>query len=552
MRSVRLLVSSARGIGAAAVVLLALGAVTVSAQRPKFYQDDPIAREPDSQDASGVKPWRIPLGYDMLLNLFAHPGEVRDVRAMDVNTIDEVPDSSWFTNRILARPVSVDELVRGPIESTGPAPGRMTVVRAKPEGAAPGFVVRDSAGVTWFVQFNTPKNPEAATAAAMIANKLFWALGYWQTENHLATRRMEEFDIDPKARVETPSGRDRQLEMDDLKTILGHADREADASYRMLASRAIPGRVLGGFKYYGTRPDDPNDVIPHEHRRVLRALQVFGAWTNLTDSKAGNTLDTLLTENGKSYVRHYLQDVGSTFGTGALEAHDYDEGFEYIVEGSPAWKRLLTFGIYPRPWQSVPFEEYPAVGRYQGVQFDPDLWKPRIPNTAMRNARADDKFWAARRVMAFTDEMIRAVVKVGQISDPAAEKHLADVIIQRRDKIGLKYYTAINPLVEFRLADNRLSFVNEGLRSGLVAGPAPTYDAAWSRFDNATGTTTPIAATSGSGDGLAAPPGLPADGFVKVDVKAAQHSVEAWLRPVSVYFRRNGGAWTLVGVERLP
>ena len=289
MRSVKPQVSSARRIGAAAVVMLALGALTVSAQRPKFYKDDPIAREPDSQDASAVKAWRIPLGYDILLNLFAHPGEIRDVRAMDVNTIDEVPDSSWFTNRILARPVSVEELVRGPMESAGPAAGRMTVVRAKPAGAAPGFVVRDSAGVTWFVQFNTPKNPEAATAAAMVANKLFWALGYWQTENHLATRRMDEFDIDPKARVETPSGRDRQLDMDDLKTILGHANREADASYRMLASRAIPGRVLGGFKYFGTRPDDPNDVIPHEHRRVLRALQVFGAWTNLTDSKAGNT-----------------------------------------------------------------------------------------------------------------------------------------------------------------------------------------------------------------------------------------------------------------------
>ena len=111
----------------------------------------------------------------------------------------------------------------------------------------------------------------------------------------------------------------------------------------------------------------------------------------------------------------------------------------------------------------------------------------------MQNARADDKFWAARRVMAFTDEMIRAVVKVGQISDPAAEKHLADVIILRRDKIGQQYYAAVNPLVDFRLADGRLTFVNEGLRSGLVAGPAPTYDAAWSRFDNATGTATPIA-----------------------------------------------------------
>ena len=79
----------------------------------------------------------------------------------------------------------------------------------------------------------------------------------------------------------------------------------------------LPGRILGGFKYYGTRPDDPNDVIPHEHRRELRALKVFGAWTNLVDMKALNTMDTLITENGRARVRHYLLDVGSTFGIGA-------------------------------------------------------------------------------------------------------------------------------------------------------------------------------------------------------------------------------------------
>jgi hypothetical protein len=552
MRTSQRTLTSVRRIAVVAAVLVALGTLAVSAQKAKFYRDDPLQREPDSQDASGVKAWKIPLGYDILLNLFAKPGEVRNVRAMDVNTADEVPDSNWFTNRIGTRAVTVEELVKGPIESAGPAAGRMTVIRAKPEGAAPGFVVRDSAGVTWFVQFNTPKNPEAATASSMVANKLFWALGYFVTENHLATRRIDEFDIDPKARVETPSGRERPLDMGDLKTILGHADRDEDATYRMLASRAIAGRVLGGFKYHDTRPDDPNDVIPHEHRRVLRALQVFGAWTNLTDSKAGNTLDTLLTENGKGYVRHYMQDVGSTFGTGALEAHDYDEGYEYIYEGGPMMKRALTFGLFPRPWQSVKFQEYDGVGRFQGESFDPDAWKPRVPNTAMLNARADDKFWAARRVMAFTDEMIRAVVKVGEISNPESEKHLADVIIQRRDKIGLKYYTAINPLVDFRLADNRLTFANEGLRSGLVKGAAPTYEAAWARFDNATSTPTPIATTTGGGDGLAAPPGLPADGFVKVDVRATQHEQAAWTKPVSVYFRRDGGAWTLVGVERLP
>ena len=100
-------------------------------------------------------------------------------------------------------------------------------------------------------------------------------------------------------------------------------------------ARLLPGKVLGGFRYHGTRPDDPNDIVPHEHRRELRALRVFGAWTNLTDMKAGNTLDTLVTENGRGVVRHYLQDVGSTFGIGANGPHECDEGWEYVYEGEP-------------------------------------------------------------------------------------------------------------------------------------------------------------------------------------------------------------------------
>ena len=99
-----------------------------------------------------------------------------------------------------------------------------------------------------------------------------------------------------------------------------------------------------GSGFYGTRPDDPNDVVPHEHRRELRGLQVFGAWTNLVDMKALNTMDTLITENGRARVRHYLLDVGSTFGMGANGPHEWTEGYEYLFEGDKLLKRLVTLG----------------------------------------------------------------------------------------------------------------------------------------------------------------------------------------------------------------
>ena len=213
----------------------------------------------------------------------------------------------------------------------------------------------------------------------------------------------------------------------------------------MFASRLLPGKILGGFRFYGTRPDDPNDVVPHEHRRELRALQVFGAWTNLVDMKALNTMDTLITENGRARVRHYLLDVGSTFGMGANGPREWIESYEYLFEGDKLLKRLVSLGLYLQPWQTVPYQENRSVGRFEGDQFDPEAWKTRIPASAVLRARDDDNFWAARRVMAFSDEMIRAVVKTGQFSDPAAEKLLADVLIKRRDRIGQVYLTCINP-----------------------------------------------------------------------------------------------------------
>ena len=169
----------------------------------------------------------------------------------------------------------------------------MTVLRAKLVGVTPGFTGRDSAGVTWFIQFDAPSFDDAASGASMVANRIFHALGYFQMEYHLTEIRFETLEIDPDADTETPSGAIRQLDLDDLAKVFKGAARQANGAYRAVASRGVEN-TLGGFRYYGTRPDDPNDIIPHEHRRELRALKVFGAWTNLVDMKAGNTLDVLV------------------------------------------------------------------------------------------------------------------------------------------------------------------------------------------------------------------------------------------------------------------
>jgi hypothetical protein len=521
---------------------------------PKFFDDDPIAREPETMDASGAKPWTIGLLYDLGLNLFAKPGDKRLVRAGDVNTIDEVPDSSWFTNRVLAHPIALDDMTRGPVTQPGPAPGRLTVTRAKPAGVTPGFVMQDARGVLWFVQFDARGWPEAASGATVVSNRLFHAIGYWQTENHVAYIRREDLSIGPKAMVDTSSGRKRRLSWGDLDTVMQRAEKQRDGSYRIMASRAVPGTPLGGFKYNGTRPDDPNDVVPHEHRRALRALRVFGAWLNLVDMKAGNTLDAIVDENGKRRVRHYLQDVGSTLGDGGVAPRDYDEGFEALLVPNLVWKRLVSFGFYTVPWQHANYSEYRSVGRIEAEAFDPATWTPRVPPASWFTMRPDDAFWAARRVAAFSDDMIRAAVRAGQYSDKVAETFLGDMIIARRDKIARAYLPAVNPLVDFSLdGQGTLRFENAAVEAG-VSKDAAGYRATWKRFDNATGDAQAIGETTGAGRTLPAPGGLSTSpgSYLLVEVCAVDPTEAAWTKPVSVYFRRLGDGWKLVGLERLP
>src|SRR5688500_19471591 len=119
---------SARHLLSAAAALIIVTA-TVSGQRPTFYNDDPVARVVDTQDASKVQPKSVNLVYDESRNLFGNPGDPNmNRRAMSINTIDEVPDSNWFTNRMVGtRPGTGAEGAERPDTAAGHVPGQAAV-----------------------------------------------------------------------------------------------------------------------------------------------------------------------------------------------------------------------------------------------------------------------------------------------------------------------------------------------------------------------------------------------------------------------------------------
>jgi hypothetical protein len=536
---------------------LAAVSIVMTAQVPKFYPDDPLARVEDTRDASGVRSKSVNLIYDEARNLFGNPGDPdMNRRAMSINTIDEVPDSNWFTNRIISsKPMTVEEVARGPNTSTGPAAGPWTVVSGKSDGVTPGFTILDKAGDRWFIKFDPPKWREIASGAEAVVTKLFHGLGYHVPENYVSELTRENLVIGDRATITAADGGERRLTARDIDRLLSMGAKDPDGSYRVTASKAVSGKPVGPFLYMGTRPDDPNDIIPHEHRRELRAVRVFAAWTNHVDSKAINSLDTLVTENGRAVVRHHLIDFGSTMGSASIKAREYDEGHHYIYDPKPMAIGAASLGFYIPSFHFIDYPDFRSVGHFSADRFDPPEWKPRVPNPAFRRARPDDTFWAARRVMAFTDEMIRAAVRTGLYSDPAAEKHVADTLIARRDAIGRAWLTNVNPVVDPVLdASGALRFRNAAVDARVAEAPA-SYEVAWSTFDNATGAATPIGQpAAASGTQASAPSGLPTTpgSFVRVEIKAVKPQHESWAVPVQAFFRREGGDWKLVGFERLP
>jgi len=321
----------------------------------------------------------------------------------------------------------------------------------------------------------------------------------------------------------------------------------------VVASKALEGKPIGRIRFVGTRPDDPNDLIPHEDRRELRGYGVFAAWLNHVDAKAINSLDMLITQDGRSFVRHNLIDFGSTLGSGGVGPSDYWEGTQYLVDGGSIGHQLIGFGFSYPSWHTAPFYESRAIGRLpmRNASFNPDTWKPRIPNQAFLHARQDDKFWAAQKLIALKTDLLRAAVRAGDFGDPKAETFLVQALAERRDAIARAYLTAINPIADPVLnADGTLSFRNAAVDADFARAPE-AYRAVWSTFDNATGEITRIGETTGRTTVMQAP-GFPSapNSFIKVQLSAIGGLNDSWQDPVSAYFRHTGSGWQLVGFER--
>ena len=522
-----------------------------SAQGAKFKKDDPLRNDPDR--ILIPQPTDRPLSktIDLLQKTFKKPKEGQE-GAQNLNTLGEVPESSWFANRMSRRVMTVEELVRGPNQGAGPDMSEpWTIIGAKTEGVTPGFRIRDARGGVYFIKFDPLHWPQMATSTEVIGTKFFYAFGYNTPENYLAYWK-PDYEVDSSAEVIWESAQVTSLSRGYVEDVLEQVPKRPDGAIQVVASKLLTGRPIGPFDFQGVRTDDPNDIFPHQDRRELRAYRIFCAWLNHNDSDAVNTLDMFVKDNSeRGFVKHYLIDFGTTMGSGSTQPHARRVGNEYYIEFKPALKAAATLGIWDRPWRHLEYGDFKSIGRFESKYFQPEKWKPDYPNPAFDKMQMQDALWATRTVMRFSDEAVRAMVGAGRIDDPAASEYLAEVLIERRDKIVRYYLSQINPLDAFEVGtssggEKTLGFVNLGVDAGLASGCEYEYE--WHRFDNENETATELS-ESGRVSKSVLP--LPRDHarFLRVRVSSLCPGQPKWKTSVDVYLR-NGAHPQVVGIER--
>jgi hypothetical protein len=390
-------------------------------------------------------------------------------RAADVNSLDEVPDSTWFTNRIGVRPLSIDEVRRGPNRAPGPFENRpWRITKSKSGGLSIGFVFEDAKGDTYILKFDEPVRPEMETAAHIIVHRILWACGFNVPEDYVGYIARDDLQLTAKSTKRDELGNKVPLTNDDLEKALAKVAREPDGRYRVLASRYVPGKPIGPYAREGTRPDDPNDRIPHELRRSLRGQLPIFAWLNHTDLQEDNTLDSFV----DGHVVHYLVDFGKALGVMGWGMKWQTVGYTYRFDPGIAAKTLLTLGLWERPWEGVDRPRLRGVGLYEAEHYDPGMWRSNSPYWPLEDGDRLDAFWGAKILIQFSREQLRAIVDEAQLSDPRAANYLLETLIARQRTTAAYWFERVTPLERFAVDrkhnSSRLCFSDLALVHGLT------------------------------------------------------------------------------------
>lgn len=477
MTSDRRIVSSSWRWSGIALVFASIGCASSS---PRFALRSPVLDDPDrtpfsvacriddeKQRVCAPETYVSPLAWDGIDNSIFRPfAEVWKVspagRALNVNALDEVPDSSWFTNRPspltsdLLRGACSDDLLLHPERD---APGSWVIDKGKADGSTPGFRVKINGK-----KFMLKVDPDESTSAAsVIGAALHHAVGYNTSCEQVVEVDPKLLRLEPGLTMKDNSGIEQPFDQKLLDKMLS-STRKKGTRLRLLASAWLPGHLLGPFSYQGTRDDDYNDVIPHEDRRELRGARVLEAWIDHFDSREQNSMDSWIAadpENEQSspgYVRHYFLDFSDSLGSEwPWDGISRRLGHSYLLDYGDIGTDFVTLGIPLRRWDRV--ERTPGFemfSYFHHEDFEPDQWKNEYPNSAFSSAQEGDNAWMTRILSKFSVEDLRKFVELARFERPVDEAYLVDLLDRRLARVLDRYLSKISPLTDVKVTEENL------------------------------------------------------------------------------------------------
>jgi hypothetical protein len=374
-----------------------------SAQPVTRVADDQPIPPPEAQGWNEIQAflddhWARPV--DDLLAARAHQP------AQDVNALDEVPLSSWFAGARSAAAAGEAAALR----SAGP----FVVEAGRVQGDEPYLIVRDPDGGRYLLSVDAHADSERGARAAVVASRLLHAAGFPAPPGRPARVARETLTLS--------DGAVEQGEFGGTSDLTGaEIDRLFPTPQRTAALFELPdGVMLGGFRERGTRAGDPNDRIPHEHRRSLRGLAPLCAWLDHRRLDEAHTLDLYASEG--QHVQHLLTHLTAALG----------------VEDALAAARRSP----DRP-----------PSPFGGPGFDPLAWQPRQPYAPFLEAGWGDLLWGVRVMLEIPESELRDAVEAARFARTEDAAFLAGALRERRSQIARAWLGRLNGAIGFRVLE---------------------------------------------------------------------------------------------------
>ena len=455
---------------------------------------DPTKKDPHHV-ACAPETYVSPLAWDAVDNAIARP--LSDtfrlpptIEAINATATDEVAESAWFQNRLNSRRYTPEEIARGACEEEQMLDGEKAkeaewiIDAGKGNGSSPGFRV-NIPGKGKYMFKSDDAQGERPTASSVIGAALYNAAGFYTSCEQIVYFDPKVLKLTDGLETKDNSGIAKKFDRPALDKILERASKRGNL-VRMQASAWLPGRLIGPFRYEGTRKDDPNDVIPHEDRRELRGGRVLAAWTEHHDAREQNSMDAWMADAGKKspdsspgYVRHYYLDTSDCLGSEwAWEPVSRRLGYSYLLDVPDISLDFISFGAVTRTWdingRKPGFKQF---GFIDVENFVPDEWKNEYQNPAFSRMTERDAAWMTRILARLDPDMVAAIMRAGKWTDVKDFAYITRVMQARLDKVFKRYLTRLSPLGEVKVEGDSVCAVDFARLRGVALPASYQYTA---------------------------------------------------------------------------